>query len=80
MAEKLPPGAVAWNVAIPADLAEAIRALAAELGRSAREETIVALRRHLAARPVILYPPVPPDDGRPVEKPQRGRPKKRKAD
>src|SRR5689334_5157873 len=84
MAMKRPnkrPGDVAYNVAIPEAVADAMRDLAIKNGRSVRDETLDALERHLAAPPTIRTireaPELPASEvDPPTTRPKRGRPPK----
>lgn len=72
-------GEVAWNVSIPEEMAEAMKSLAAGNRRSVREETMAAMRRHLAAPPIVrIIETEPPLEGEVIEQEPPPAPKEAK--
>ncbi len=73
---KIEPGEEGFYIALPSLLAAELRELAQANGRAIRYEVEQAIRRHLAAPPVLVVPPLPPVVIEAGAVKRRGRPRK----
>lgn len=73
---KIEPGEEGLYIALPSLLVAELKALAQANGRAIRYEVEQAIRRHLAAPPVLVVPPLPPAAIEAGAAKRRGRPRK----